>query len=380
MKILLVTRYFYPRLGGGEIVLWQIMRGLAQKGHQPCVITSKVDNSPDHEIVDGVEIYRPFEGADSFGKGLSFSFKLFSYLKQFLKNHSVDIAMNGAYSCTVPAAWAARKSQIPTITYVTAYYGNIRFNLLSPLKAAFNYFYPAVTLSLAGSDVICCPSQTVNDKISGYSRSSAVVIPSPLDTGEIQRIRSRPPADIRTELGIENGQLFLLFVGRLSPEKNICNLIKTLNFAQTDIKLILVGEGPERKKIKSVIDRLGLRDRVSLLGRQSHEDALTIMNACDVLVLPSITEVFPTVVIEALALEKPVVSTRVGGVSEVVSENLHLIDNLAEINRIPLQNLKSRPDPLTIKTYSMDNIIASFEDMFEKAVAKRNQGRKNDSV
>jgi glycosyltransferase involved in cell wall biosynthesis len=372
MKILLVTRYFYPRLGGGELVLWQILKGLAQKGHKTLVITSKVDNSPEHEIIDNIEIYRPFDGADSFGKGLRFSLKLFSYLGKFHKNNPVDVAINGAYSCTIPASWAARKSRIAAVTYVTSYFGNVGFNLVNPFTAVFNYMYPVTTLYFAKSDIICCPSKTVGEKLGRYSKSKAIVIPSPIDAGEIRRVKARPDPDMRAKLGIGKGQRFVLFVGRLSPEKNICNLIKTLNFSALDLKLIIVGEGPERKKIEAVVDRLGLKDRVSLLGRRSHEDALTIMNACDVLVLSSITEVFPTVVLEALAMEKPVISTRVGGVSEVASDNLYLIDHLEDINQVLLCNLKSRPDPLTITRYSQENIIDSFEDMLEKAVSKQN--------
>ena len=64
MKILVVSRYFYPSLGGGEIVLWQILTGLAQKGHQVYVVTSRVPGSPDHEIINGIEIFiRGFPGS-----------------------------------------------------------------------------------------------------------------------------------------------------------------------------------------------------------------------------------------------------------------------------------------------------------------------------
>jgi glycosyltransferase involved in cell wall biosynthesis len=369
MKILVVTRYFYPRLGGGEIVLWQILRGLAQKGHQTYVITSKFNNAPDYEINNGIEIHRPFNGDGSTANGLNFSLKLSSYLDQFLKNTPVDVVMNGAYSCTVPATRAARRHHLPSITYVTYYFGRTWFKLINPLSAIFNCIYPAATLFMAKSDIICCPSKMVSNKIKPFSRSKFIVIPSPIDTVEIQRINDNAPGlEIRKQLGIKEGQRFLVFVGRLSPEKNICNLIKILKFSELNARLIIVGEGPERKKIEKLIRNSGFEERISLLGRKSHEDTLTIMKASDALILPSITEVFPTVVLEALSLERPVISTRVGGVSEFVSDNLYLIDDIEQINQVLSGNIQPRPDPLTIKRYSLESIVSLFEDMFEKAV------------
>ncbi len=369
MKILVVSRYFYPSLGGGEIVLWQILTGLAQKGHQVYVVTSQVPGSPDHEIINGIEIFRPFDSARSFFRGLFFSIRLFSYLKNFLKKNPVDIVMNGAYSCTIPAAWAARRMKIPSITYVTYYYGKNWFKLVNPLSAAINYVVPVITLYLSRSDVICCPSKMVSEQVSRYSRSKTVVIPSPIDTDEIQRVKdSVTAAAMRTRLGINPDEQFLVYVGRLSPEKNILNLLKTLNTSDLRYQLYIVGEGPERNKIESLIDRLKLDGRVKLTGRKSHEETLAFMKACDALLLPSKTEVFPTVVLEALTLEKPVIATRVGGVAEMQSDNLHLIDRLKEINSILLNGLEAKPDPLTIKRYSLGNIVSSFEGLFKSTL------------
>jgi glycosyltransferase involved in cell wall biosynthesis len=131
--------------------------------------------------------------------------------------------------------------------------------------------------------------------------------------------------------------------------------------------LVVVGEGPERLKIEKLIERFRMSGKVILLGRKSHEETLATMKAADVLILPSVTEVFPTVVLEALSMEKPVISTKVGGVSEMVSSNLHLIDKLDEIDEILKNNLISRSDPDMINRYSIENIVCSFEDMLEQA-------------
>jgi 1,2-diacylglycerol 3-alpha-glucosyltransferase len=371
MNILVVTRYFYPRLGGGELILWQILGGLVKRGHTACVVTSKYGDSPEFEEVEGIKIYRPFDGADSMFKGAVFSRRLNSYLDALLKTTPMDIIVNGAYSCTVPACFVAHKNHLPSVTYVTYYFGTTWFKLVNPFTALFNFLLPIFTLWTAKSDVICCPSKMVTEKLRHFSRSTFLVIPSPIDTAEIRRVSERAiVSEIRAKLAINGDEKFLLFVGRLSPEKNICKLIKTLKHSEINFKLIIVGEGPERIKIEKVIGRLKMGEKVILVGRKSHEDTLTIMKASDVLILPSITEVFPTVVLEALSMEKPAISTKVGGVSEMVSKNLYLIDGLDEINQILKNRIASVPDPGIIERYSIESIVCSFEKMLQNAATK----------
>jgi glycosyltransferase involved in cell wall biosynthesis len=368
MNILVVTRYFYPRLGGGELILWQILKGLVKRGHKPYVITSKYSSSAEFELIDGIKIYRPFDGADSMLKGGLFSLRLNSYLNSFLKKTPMDVIVNGAYSCTLPACYAARKNRIPSVTYVTYYYGRTWFRLVNPFMALFNCLFPIVTLYFAKSDIICCPSKMIIEKLRHFSSSKFLVIPSPIDTAEISRVNgSMLASEIKTGLAIKSDEKFLVFVGRLSPEKNICKLIETLQHSEVNYKLVVVGEGPERLKIEKLIERFRMSGKVILLGRKSHEETLATMKAADVLILPSVTEVFPTVVLEALSMEKPVISTKVGGVSEMVSSNLHLIDKLDEIDEILKNNLISRSDPDMINRYSIENIVCSFEDMLEQA-------------
>jgi glycosyltransferase involved in cell wall biosynthesis len=369
MKILYITRYFYPRLGGGEQVLWQILNGLAKKGHKVYVITSKLDNTLEHEEINGIEIFRPFLGTSSMINGLGFSIKLFSYLKYFLKSNPVDIMFSGAYGATIPTSHVAHNNHIPSITYVTYYYGKTWFLLVNPFAALFNYLVPFFTLYLGNCDIICCPSKIVSQNLKHYSNSRLVVIPSPIDMDEIKRvIENTAINDIRTKLGVQNNQRFLVFVGRLSPEKNISQLIKILNTININFKLIIVGDGPERSKIENLIDKLGMDNKISLVGRKNHEDTLTIMKASDSIILASKKEVYPTVVLEALALGKPVISTRVGGVSEMNSPNLYLVNKLEEINELLLKHINEKPDPSFIKSYSLEIIVSEFENMFKDAI------------
>lgn len=133
-----------------------------------------------------------------------------------------------------------------------------------------------------------------------------------VDCGRIQSI----PVST-TDSGIPR----LICVGRLSPEKGHVGLLEVMQRLRDKgvlFDLTLVGDGPSRAAIETLVDRLGLRDRVHFSGYLSESDTLTAIAESDVLVLPSFMEGLPVVLIEAFALGKPVVASRVAGIPELV--------------------------------------------------------------
>ncbi len=123
---------------------------------------------------------------------------------------------------------------------------------------------------------------------------------------------------------------YILFVGGLERVKGIRYLIEA--FAEIvkespQFKLIIVGEGSERKNLESLISNLEhrtsnikLKDSIVFKGRLSLHDTRNIMKKCYCLVLPSLSEGLPRVLIEAMALGKPVIASKVGGIPEIVKE------------------------------------------------------------
>ena len=108
-------------------------------------------------------------------------------------------------------------------------------------------------------------------------------------------------------------------VGRLVPVKGHAILLDATRILQASIgnvALVLVGDGPLRKDLEANAKRLGLEKSVIFAGQQ--DQSYDFMNMMDVFVLPSLHEGIPMVVLEALALQRPVVATRVGGIPEVI--------------------------------------------------------------
>jgi len=107
-------------------------------------------------------------------------------------------------------------------------------------------------------------------------------------------------------------------VGRLSPEKNVDDLIRALGHVQ-DMDLIVVGDGPERKKLEILAKHLGVSGRVTWFGSIPWGERLFgIIRECRAFVLASSSEGFPLVLVEAMSQGLPVVATNVGGIPELV--------------------------------------------------------------
>ena len=132
-----------------------------------------------------------------------------------------------------------------------------------------------------------------------------------------------PPEEVRASLGISTTAPMIVCVARLEPEKDLASLVRAmvlLTATAPDCQCVIAGEGSERKRLEALIVSENLRGNVRLLGYRS--DALALINAGDVLALPSLSEPFGLVLLEAMALGKPVVATTSGGPLEIVENGL----------------------------------------------------------
>ncbi len=115
------------------------------------------------------------------------------------------------------------------------------------------------------------------------------------------------------------------FVGRLTEIKNIPLFLKAAKLyfenkvsAETGLKFVIVGDGNVREAIETECDALGLREIVSFAGNR--EDVAAVYSALDVVALTSLNEGTPLSLIEAMANGKPVISSAVGGVIDLLGE------------------------------------------------------------
>jgi glycosyltransferase involved in cell wall biosynthesis len=132
----------------------------------------------------------------------------------------------------------------------------------------------------------------------------------------------------RRELGLKPGNLVVGTIGRLTPQKRqdrFLKALRTLVDAGYDLTGLIVGEGSLQGELAGLAAELGLQDRVFFLGPR--RDIPELLSLFDIFVLSSDWEGFPNVILEAMAMGRPVVSTEVGGVRELVipGETGHLV-------------------------------------------------------
>ncbi len=170
----------------------------------------------------------------------------------------------------------------------------------------------------------------------------------------------------------QSADFSFLHVSLLDAKKNVDNLIRAyarVFYGNTNVSLKIGGHGPERPRLQALAQELGVSGQVQFLGALSRHQVLSEMQACDAFVLPSKYETFGVVVVEALALGKPVIATRCGGPESIVGDDdgvlvpVNDVDSLAQAMR----NLRANHDH-----YKPNAIRASCAARYsERAVANR---------
>jgi len=183
-------------------------------------------------------------------------------------------------------------------------------------------------------------------------------------------------ASTRKALGILGDETAVLFAGRLEEIKRVDCLIESLVHLREHLKvrLLIAGDGTQRKSLSRLVRNLRLEDRVSFLGKISHDRLPAYYNAADILALPSKMEGVPMVVLEALACGTPVVASAVGGLPDIVRNGMNgrllrevtpktVADALREVAEHP-GNRKAIAE--TVARWGAENVARDLSEIFGK--------------
>lgn len=125
--------------------------------------------------------------------------------------------------------------------------------------------------------------------------------------------------NIKTPLKERNS--IIGFVGRFSPEKGLINLIKTLPSVLThnpNTKFVLIGDGPLLNEVQILIDNLGIKNNIKIIGWVEHDQLPNYLNRMKLLILPSFTEGLPNIILESMACGTPVLANSVGSIPDII--------------------------------------------------------------
>jgi glycosyltransferase involved in cell wall biosynthesis len=147
----------------------------------------------------------------------------------------------------------------------------------------------------------------------GVLRKPFAIIPYGIDLHAFSRARERPP-----------GRPRVLCVQRLVPSKGTHVLVKALRLlvdrGLSDIHVDIVGDGPERKTLESMVNEIGLRDRVVFHGQQPRERVVSFFGNAGIFCFPTLSEGFGIVLLEAMAAGSLIVASRCTSIPEIVRD------------------------------------------------------------
>jgi len=174
---------------------------------------------------------------------------------------------------------------------------------------------------------------------------------------------------------------FILYAGRFDWNKNVVSLINAFAKIRTYYNLCLVGSGPEEEKIRSMMQQKKLRDRVIMVPAVPRRKLLEIMSRCSVFVLPSLFEVYPNVVLEAMASAKPVIARANMGTVDIIlhGKSGYLYNNEEELRKylellLSDNSLRKKighsARKIVEKKYSFVRVADRYEELFRRMYAR----------
>ncbi len=201
---------------------------------------------------------------------------------------------------------------------VTTLHGWVKQTSRTPL------YYHIDRLCLRHYECVISVSEDLHTQAlaAGVAPERGVLLENAIDTEEFTRRVTA--AEAKRRLGLPPERLLIGAVGRLSAEKGFDLLIRAVDSLirrGLDVGLCIVGAGDDEPRLRGLAVELGQTDRIRLAGFQA--DPLGYYEAMDVFALSSLREGLPNVVLEALALEVPVVATRVAGVPGLIEDGLN---------------------------------------------------------
>lgn len=374
MHLVVLAEDFYPNTSGGAHTRWRFCEIAAEKGHEITVFTPRIEGTPSEETVSGVHIKRPFPAKPESLPAYSpisvitrilFSILLFPYVLLWFRGKDID----GIHSASHSMHWVAKALSlykgVPLVSFV-GYSPSVK----TSWKPTPKFLLEWLNLRFFTGEVVFTRIPEVKEKIRGLTDGRVELLHGILETEKIQAVADSVNRDkIRSQLGISDQQILIVFVGRLVPIKNPSMAVDIIAELPDRYVLVIVGDGPERDKVQNKIRHHGLGGRVKLKGMLPHTETLEIIVASDAVLITSEAESYSAAALEGLALGSHVFTTFLGILPSVKHYRLHVggvNEIVEEISQTDFCNTwsidKNFVDNQSMERYTRD-IVGSFEEL-----------------
>jgi glycosyltransferase involved in cell wall biosynthesis len=373
MKIVHILGYYPPHLGGMEYRTKDLSEYFANKGHLVQVITSdigcKVGKLSSKKNLR-IDYLKSFEFAHTPIMP-SLLFKLLFLPKDSIVHLHISQAIMPEITYLV--------CKIRKLPYIAHIHLDIdasgSFGLLLPLYK--KHFLSRVIKNADAVSVLTSDYKILISEKYDIPKNKITVIPN----GTYFTVKNNTRKNLHTPIQ-------LLFVGRLSVQKNVPLLIKALHICVYQYKLPLhlriAGDGEKRMEITQLIKELKLERYVSLLGSVQPKDLTDIYATSDIFILPSLSESFGTVIIEAMASGIPVIATNIPAVKNIITNQvtgLLVNQNPKDVAKAIYQLSKNASlrkniianGLINIKKYSWETVANQYETIYRSIFLNKNK-------
>lgn len=372
MKILIVSSYYPPHLGGIEIVAFNHAKYLAERGNKVAVLTSSVNKEEQNYIDDGVNVIR-IKALNLFEEKWGVPFPVFypSFLLKAMREvknadvvHVHDAFYLSSFVAMLCAWWYKKPAVLMQHVEMIKHPSRLVMFVQRMVYATTGAFV------FKQSDKII----TLNDRVDqfllscGVSKSKLFALPNGVDAETFVPVSRSEKMDLRKKLGLSLDKKIALFVGRFVPKKGFDKLIA----AKSDSYQIAFagGENPGEDD-----------ERIIFLGKISQMELVEVYQAADIFILPSESEGFPLSVQEAMASSLPIITTNDYGYERYKFDRrmISLLDNptpasikksIEDIiyNDALLESMGAYSRNYALKNFSWYSIISELENMYRSLV------------
>jgi 1,2-diacylglycerol 3-alpha-glucosyltransferase len=386
MRIGMMADAYKPHVSGVTNYISLSKQHLESRGHQVYVFTFRYEDYTDDEA----NIIRS-PGLPLLDTGFQFSPVYSKEARHLLRTMDVAHVHHPFLSGPLTIAFC-RARAIPII-----FTNHTRYDLYSqaylpgmPDAISLQAVKTYLPLFCRSCDLVISPSPGMKNVLENLGVDVPVeVVPNGIDLRPFQNIQT--PVT-RSSLGFAKEDVVLIYVGRLGPEKNLAYLMRS--FAGTcqaydHVKLLVVGDGPERSNLEDQAARAGITGRVHFAGLVPYDQVPRYMAMADAFVTASITEVHPLTVIEAMAVGLPVLGIVSPGIADTVqdgetgylAQQEDLAGFTAKMVRLSVDHDGRRKMGVlankAAQTYSINNTTPLMEERYHKVIERAGdrQGR-----